>query len=53
MNALRWPAVHLNEAPTLEVFAPEQVVLLSPDAEEPLLELDPSKVCFIICCDCW
>ncbi|GAB4823111.1 hypothetical protein N2152v2_010157 [Parachlorella kessleri] len=44
MNALRWPAVHLKEAPALEVFPPEQVVLLSPDAEEPLLELDPSKV---------
>lgn len=43
MNALRWPA-HLAEAPALEVFPPADLVLLSPDADEPLLELDPKKV---------
>jgi hypothetical protein len=44
MNALRWPAVHLKEAPAPALFPPGDIVMLSPDAQAPLLELDPSKV---------
>ncbi len=44
MNASRWPAVRLEEAPALALFPPDEIMLLSPDAEQPLLELDPSKV---------
>lgn len=43
MNALRWPA-RLVAAPAVEAFSPADIVLLSPDAEQPLLELDPTKV---------
>jgi len=36
--------VHLVEEDVSVAFPKEELVLLSPDAEEPLLELDPTKV---------
>ena len=43
MHADRWPAAQGHEAALEQLFAAEQLVVLSPDAETPLLELDPGK----------
>ena len=44
MHADRWPAAAGHEAPLAQLFPPEQLVVLSPDAEEPLGELQADKV---------
>lgn len=43
MSACRWP-MRIYERPTLEVFPRESLVILSPDATEPLTALEPGKV---------
>lgn len=37
----------MMEHPVTEVFTPEEVVYLSPDASDPLMSLDKSKVYII------
>ena len=44
MHADRWPAARCLEQALLELFSGDELVVLSPDAQEPLLSLDPSKV---------
>ena len=44
MSGQNWP-VHKSEQGALDLFPRERIVVLSPDAEEPLLEVDPSKAC--------
>jgi hypothetical protein len=44
MHADRWPAARCLEQPLLELFGGDELVVLSPDAQEPLLSLDFSKV---------
>jgi len=43
MGSRAWP-VHWHTQPVLEVFPRDQVVMLSPDAGEPLLHLEPHLV---------
>mmetsp|Transcript_27296 Transcript_27296/g.70832 ORF Transcript_27296/g.70832 Transcript_27296/m.70832 type:complete len:360 (-) Transcript_27296:26-1105(-) len=43
MGGERWP-VNREMKPVTEAFPAEQLVVLSPDGEAPLLELDPDKV---------
>jgi tRNA (guanine9-N1)-methyltransferase len=44
MGADRWPAARVHEGTLQQLYAREELVVLSPDAQEPLLELDPAKV---------
>jgi tRNA (guanine9-N1)-methyltransferase len=43
IGASSWP-VNKHAAPLLEVYPATDCIFLSPDADEPLLELDPQKV---------
>jgi tRNA (guanine9-N1)-methyltransferase len=42
MGAAAWP-FNRHQASLLELFSPDQLILLSPDAAEPLEQLDPAK----------
>lgn len=44
MHADRWPAAVGHEAPLAELFPAGDLVVLSPDAEEPLTQLEADKV---------
>lgn len=44
MHADRWPAAAGHEAPLAQLFPARQLVVLSPDAQEPLGELQADKV---------
>jgi hypothetical protein len=41
---MRWPLVEFIEKSPWEHFGTDRVVVLSPNAKEPLEDLDPSKV---------
>eukprot|EP00200_Dunaliella_tertiolecta_P003984 CAMPEP_0202350716 /NCGR_PEP_ID=MMETSP1126-20121109/7673_1 /ASSEMBLY_ACC=CAM_ASM_000457 /TAXON_ID=3047 /ORGANISM="Dunaliella tertiolecta, Strain CCMP1320" /LENGTH=319 /DNA_ID=CAMNT_0048942735 /DNA_START=88 /DNA_END=1048 /DNA_ORIENTATION=+ len=43
IGAQNWP-VMLHTESLLDLFDPSRVIVLSPDAEEPMLEFDPDKV---------
>lgn len=43
MHADRWPAARSHEAPLQQLFAAQELVVLSPDAQKPLLSLDATK----------
>lgn len=47
MHADRWPAAAGHEAPLQQLFAGAELVVLSPDATEPLGELEAGKVRFV------
>jgi hypothetical protein len=43
MHADRWPAARGHDAPLQQLFPGSELVVLSPDAQAPLLSLDPAK----------
>lgn len=43
MGAAAWP-INKHSESLLELYSPDSIVLMSPDAQEPLTNIDPTKV---------